>query len=242
MSAPLSGVRILEVASHVFVPMSGAVLSEWGADVIKIEHPETGDPYRGLVTAGLHKLHGGIDPQFQSTNRGKRSVGLDLKHPEGRRILGRLLENTDVFVTNLRADTRRTLCIDVDDVRADNPSLIYVRGTAFGSRGPDANRGGYDAGRLLGPHRHAARLHRARGGVAGGATAGLRRRGRRPHHRRRDLHRPLPPGHDRRAVRRRRVPARRRHVAGADRHRERLPRRGRPAACLPGAATRPGTP
>ena len=146
MSAPLSGVRILEVASHVFVPMSGAVLSEWGADVIKIEHPETGDPYRGLVTAGLHKLHGGIDPQFQSTNRGKRSVGLDLKHPEGRRILGRLLENTDVFVTNLRADTRRTLCIDVDDVRADNPSLIYVRGTAFGSRGPDANRGGYDAG------------------------------------------------------------------------------------------------
>ena len=109
MSAPLSGVRILEVASHVFVPMSGAVLSEWGADVIKIEHPETGDPYRGLVTAGLHKLHGGIDPQFQSANRGKRSVGLDLKHPEGRRLLGRLLEHTDVFVTNLRADTRRTL-------------------------------------------------------------------------------------------------------------------------------------
>ncbi len=146
MPAPLSGVRVLEVASHVFVPMSGAVLSEWGADVIKIEHPETGDPYRGLVTAGLHKLHGGIDPQFQSTNRGKRSVGLDLKHPEGRRLLSRLLENTDVFVTNLRADTRRTLGIDVDDVRADNPALIYVRGTAFGSRGPDANRGGYDAG------------------------------------------------------------------------------------------------
>jgi crotonobetainyl-CoA:carnitine CoA-transferase CaiB-like acyl-CoA transferase len=70
---PLSGVRILEVASHVFVPMSGAVLTEWGAEVIKIEHPETGDPYRGLVTAGLHKLHHGVDPQFQATNRGKRS-------------------------------------------------------------------------------------------------------------------------------------------------------------------------
>ena len=146
MSAPLSGVRVLEVASHVFVPMSGAVLSEWGADVIKIEHPETGDPYRGLVTAGLHTLHHGIDPQFQSANRGKRSVGLDLKHPQGREVLGRLLEHTDVFVTNLRAATRRSLRIDVDDVRAHNPSLIYVRGTAFGSRGPDANRGGYDAG------------------------------------------------------------------------------------------------
>jgi crotonobetainyl-CoA:carnitine CoA-transferase CaiB-like acyl-CoA transferase len=139
-------VRVVEVASHVFVPMSGAVLSEWGADVIKIEHPETGDPYRGLVTAGLHTLHHGIDPQFQSANRGKRSVGIDLKHPQGREILGRLLENTDVFVTNLRAATRRALRIDVDDVRAHHPSLIYVRGTAFGSRGPDANRGGYDAG------------------------------------------------------------------------------------------------
>jgi crotonobetainyl-CoA:carnitine CoA-transferase CaiB-like acyl-CoA transferase len=146
VSAPLSGVRVLEVASHVFVPMSGAVLSEWGADVIKIEHPETGDPYRGLVTAGLHTLHHGIDPQFQSTNRGKRSVGIDLKHAAGREVLGRLLEDTDVFVTNLRAATRRSLRIDVDDVRAHNPSLIYVRGTAFGSRGPDANRGGYDAG------------------------------------------------------------------------------------------------
>jgi crotonobetainyl-CoA:carnitine CoA-transferase CaiB-like acyl-CoA transferase len=146
MSAPLSGVRVVEVASHVFVPMSGAVLSEWGADVIKIEHPETGDPYRGLVTAGLHKLHHGVDPQFQSTNRGKRSVGLDLTQAAGRQLLGRLLEQTDVFVTNLRRDTLRRLCIGVDDVRAHNPSLIYVRGTAFGSRGPDANRGGYDAG------------------------------------------------------------------------------------------------
>ena len=134
------------MASHVFVPMSGAVLAEWGAEVIKIEHPVTGDPYRGLVTAGLHKLHGGVDPQFQSANRGKRSVGLDLKHPDGRRLLSRLLEATDVFVTNLRADTRRALRIEVDDVRADNPALIYVRGTAFGARGPDAGRGGYDAG------------------------------------------------------------------------------------------------
>jgi crotonobetainyl-CoA:carnitine CoA-transferase CaiB-like acyl-CoA transferase len=126
--------------------MSGAVLSEWGADVIKIEHPVTGDPYRGLVTAGLHKLHGGVDPQFQSANRGKKSVGIDLKHPDGRRLLSRLLETTDVFVTNLRPDTRRALRIDVVDVRADNPALVYVRGTAFGPRGPDAGRGGYDAG------------------------------------------------------------------------------------------------
>lgn len=150
MPAPLSGVRVVEVASHVFVPISGAVLTEWGADVIKIEHPVTGDPYRGLVTAGLHRLHDGVNINYLSANRGKRSVGLDLKHPDGRALLSRLLESADVFVTNLRPDARRNLRIEVDDVRADNPRLIYVRGTAFGPRGPDAGRGGYDAGAYWG--------------------------------------------------------------------------------------------
>ena len=146
MTLPLAGVRVVEVASHVFVPMSGAVLAEWGADVIKIEHPETGDPYRGLVTAGLHKLHQGVDSAFQGANRGKRSVALDVKHPDGRALLSRLIAGCDVFVINLRADTRRRLRLDVDDVRADNPDVIYVRGTAFGPDGPDGGRGGYDAG------------------------------------------------------------------------------------------------
>lgn len=144
-AAPLSGVRVLEVATHVFAPMAGAVLGEWGADVIKVEPPDTGDPYRGLVTTGLHKLHGGVDPYFQSANRGKRSVGIDLKHPDGRALLSRLLRTADVFVTNVRADARCRLHIDVDEVRQDNPSVIYVRGTAFGTRGPDAGHGGYDA-------------------------------------------------------------------------------------------------
>jgi crotonobetainyl-CoA:carnitine CoA-transferase CaiB-like acyl-CoA transferase len=139
-------VRVLEVASHVFVPMSGAVLAEWGADVIKVEHPEAGDPYRGLVTAGLHKEYAGVDVQFQAANRGKRSVGIDLKHPDGRRVLTSLLGAADVFVTNLRARAVQGLHLDIDDVRAENPSLIYVRASAFGIRGPDAGKGGYDAG------------------------------------------------------------------------------------------------
>jgi crotonobetainyl-CoA:carnitine CoA-transferase CaiB-like acyl-CoA transferase len=146
MKGPLDGVRVLEVASHVFAPMSGAVLAEWGADVIKVEHPETGDPYRGLVTAGLHKVYAGVDVQFQAANRGKRSIGIDLKHPDGRRVLTRLLGAADVFVTNLRAGAVDRLQIDVDQVRVENPSLIYVRASAFGNRGPDAGAGGYDAG------------------------------------------------------------------------------------------------
>lgn len=146
MRGPLAGVRVVEVSSHVFVPMAGAVLAEWGAEVVKIEHPETGDPYRALATAGLHNVYRGVDPFFQSANRGKQSVGLDLKHPDGRRLLGRLVEGADVFVTNLREAALQRLRIDVDAIRADNPAVVYVRGTAFGARGPDAGSGGYDTG------------------------------------------------------------------------------------------------
>jgi len=146
MTAPLAGVRVVEVATHVFVPIAGAAMTEWGAEVLKIEHPEMGDPYRGLVSSGLHKLHNGVDPYFQMANRGKKSVGLDLKHPDGRALLGRMVADCDVFLTNLRVDAKRRLKIEVDDIRGDNPNVIYVRGTAFGSKGPDAHRGGYDGG------------------------------------------------------------------------------------------------
>lgn len=141
---PLSGVRVLEVASHVFVPMAGAVLAEWGAQVVKVEHPVTGDPYRSLVTSGLHNDYHGVDPFFQSANRAKRSVGLDLEHADGRRLLSRLIARADVFMTSLRPGARRRLRLQPDDVRGDNAQIVYVRGTAFGSRGPDAERGGYD--------------------------------------------------------------------------------------------------
>lgn len=145
MTKPLSGFRILEVASHVFVPIAGGVLSEWGAEVIKVEHPETGDPYRGLVTAGLRSTYDGIDASFQMTNRGKQSVALDLKHPGGREVLYRLAETCDVFVTNFRPQARRKLQIEVEDIRAHNPAIVYVRGSGYGQRGPDRERGGYDA-------------------------------------------------------------------------------------------------
>jgi len=145
MANPLSGVRILEVASHVFVPIAGGVLTEWGAEVIKIEHPVTGDPYRGLVTAGLHKSYDGIDPSFQFTNRGKQSVAIDLKKPEGRELVYRLAARCDVFLTNFRPSARQRLKIECEDIRAHNPKVIYVRGSGYGARGPDAQRGGYDA-------------------------------------------------------------------------------------------------
>lgn len=145
-TGPLKGVRVLEVASHVFVPMAASVLGEWGAEVIKVEHPVTGDPYRGLSTYGLHNTYHGVDPFFSSANRGKRSVGIDLAKDGGRRVLSRLAAEADVFVTNLPAGARARLRVDTGDLRADNPRMVYVRATAFGSRGPDAASGGYDSG------------------------------------------------------------------------------------------------
>src|SRR5262245_32580260 len=104
MAKPLSGVRILELASHVFVPIAGGVLTESGAEVIKIEPIVTGDAYHGLVTAGLHNAYDGIHPGFQYTNRGKQSVAVNLKTREGRDLIYRLAKKCDVFLTNYRPD------------------------------------------------------------------------------------------------------------------------------------------
>ena len=144
MPGPLAGVRVVEIATHVFVPMAGTVLTEWGAEVIKVEHPETGDPYRHLATAGLHTTYRGVDTFFQSANRGKRSICLDLAQPEGRGLLSRLVERTDVVTTSLRAGACARLGIDPEGIRRDNPAAVHVRATAFGPRGPDAASGGYD--------------------------------------------------------------------------------------------------
>jgi crotonobetainyl-CoA:carnitine CoA-transferase CaiB-like acyl-CoA transferase len=141
----MAGVRVVEVAAWTYVPVAGAVLAEWGAEVLKIEHPETGDPQRGLAAMGLMpSAPGGIQHMMELANRGKRSVGLDLKTDAGRELLLRLVARADVFLTNLRPQARRRLRIDVADLRAVNPQLIYVRGSGQGERGPEAERGGYD--------------------------------------------------------------------------------------------------
>ena len=141
----MDGIRVVEVASWTYVPIAGAVLAEWGADVIKIEHPESGDPQRGLAAMGLVPTGpGGVAHMMELPNRGKRSVGLDLKSEKGRELLLQLCATADVFVTNWRPQARRKSRIDVEDIRAVNPNIIYVRGSGQGQRGPDAERGGYD--------------------------------------------------------------------------------------------------
>jgi crotonobetainyl-CoA:carnitine CoA-transferase CaiB-like acyl-CoA transferase len=160
MTEILSGVRVLEVASWTFVPAAGAVLADWGADVVKIEHPVTGDPQRGLISSGLVPgAAGGFNYMIEQPNRGKRSVGIDLASGDGRELLYRIAESSDVFLTNFLPDARARLQIDVEHIRARNPAIVYVRGSGQGPRGDDAGRGGYDGASYW-----------ARGGIAAALT------------------------------------------------------------------------
>jgi len=144
MSRPLDGIRVLEVAMYGFVPSAGAVLAEWGADVVKVEHAVTGDPQRGLRQTGLLRVEGDPNPNIEHANRGKRSIGLDMSVPEGREVLLELARRADVFLTSFLPGHREKFGIDVEDVRAVNPNIIYARGSALGPRGEEAVKGGYD--------------------------------------------------------------------------------------------------
>src|SRR5213595_3124977 len=129
MTAVMQGVRILEVAEHTFIPAASALLADWGAEVVKIEHVERGDAMRGLASSGTIPVGGGVHVLLEHSNRGKQSLGLDLASEEGLDILYRLAKTCDVFLTNKLPSVRTRLKIDVDDLRAANPKIIYVRGT-----------------------------------------------------------------------------------------------------------------
>jgi crotonobetainyl-CoA:carnitine CoA-transferase CaiB-like acyl-CoA transferase len=145
MTLPMAGVRVVELAAWTFVPAAGAVLAEWGADVIKVEHPQGGDPQRSLISSGL--VPGGpgrCNYLIEQPNHNKRSMAIDVKHPDGRTLLLELCRRADVFLTNWLPRPRKRARLDVEDVRAVNPDIIYVRGSGQGVRGPDADKGGYD--------------------------------------------------------------------------------------------------
>src|SRR3954470_6929036 len=145
MTAVLQGIRILEVAEHTFVPAASALMADWGAEVIKIEHVERGDAMRGLASSGVVEIGGKVHILLEHSNRGKQSLGLDLTTDEGLDILYRLPATPHLFLTNKLPNVRKKLKIDLDDVRAHAPNIIYVRGTGQGERGPEADRGSYDS-------------------------------------------------------------------------------------------------
>jgi len=144
MTQVMKGVRVLEVAQFTFVPAAGAILADWGADVIKIEHPVRGDTQRGFLNMGGVTL----DPQrhtlFEHPNRGKRSVGIDLGTVEGQELLYEIAKTADVFLTNFLPQVRQKNKFDVEHIRAANPNIIYARGSAYGDKGAEREVGGFD--------------------------------------------------------------------------------------------------
>ncbi|MGB8403229.1 MAG: CoA transferase [Mycobacterium sp.] len=143
MTGPFQGVRVVEVAAWTFVPGAGAIMADLGADVVKIE-PPTGDPQRALRNA-LNADDSAPNPFLQVPNRGKRSLTLDLTSADALPTLHRLLESADVFLTSYLPNVRAKLGIDAQDLLAEHPRLIYVRGSGWGSKGAKAHTGGFDA-------------------------------------------------------------------------------------------------
>jgi crotonobetainyl-CoA:carnitine CoA-transferase CaiB-like acyl-CoA transferase len=144
MSGPLEGIRVVELGFWVAGPGAAGIMADWGASVIKIEPPE-GDPMRGMFlnAAGLDVP---MNPPFELDNRGKRSIAINLQHPDGRAIAQRLLRDADVFVTNVRAAALPKLGLSYDDLRRLHPRLVYCHLTGYGLAGEDKDRPAYDVG------------------------------------------------------------------------------------------------
>ena len=144
MSGPLEGIRVVELGLWVAGPACACILRDWGADVIKIE-PPAGDPFRGWATA-MMGVDAPTNPPFELDNRGKRSVVLNLDHEDARAIARKLVDQADVFVTNVRPRALDDFGLDYDTLARANPRLVYCQITGYGSDGPNRDRAAYDIG------------------------------------------------------------------------------------------------
>lgn len=137
----LEGIRVVEMATYIAAPAAGGMMADWGADVIKIEGRD-GDPIRHFfANIGRDMTE---NPVFDLDNRGKRSVALDFSKPEGAEAVHRLLENADVFLTNLRPGSLKRAGLDWETLHKQFPKLVYATVTGYGIEGPEADRPGFD--------------------------------------------------------------------------------------------------
>jgi crotonobetainyl-CoA:carnitine CoA-transferase CaiB-like acyl-CoA transferase len=144
MTAPLAGIRVLEVANWLAAPAACALLADLGAEVIKVE-PPSGDVYRAFVLRSMGYAHDFAGNYcFELDNRGKRSVSIALDKPGGPELVRRMAAGVDVFATNLIQGRRERYGLTFEDVCAVNPRAVYASFSGYGSRGPDRNRPGFD--------------------------------------------------------------------------------------------------
>lgn len=137
----LEGIRVVEMATYIAAPSAGGMMADWGADVIKIEGRD-GDPIRHFFSNIGRDMD--ANPVFDLDNRGKKSVALNFSKPEGAEVVHRLLENADVFLTNLRPGSLKRAGLDWETLHAQFPKLVYATVTGYGIEGPEADRPGFD--------------------------------------------------------------------------------------------------
>ncbi|QXQ05078.1 CoA transferase [Sphingosinicellaceae bacterium] len=137
MALPLAGIQVLEMGTFITGPAAGMMLADLGAEVIKVEQPVTGDPFRSF-RGGLYA------PHFQTWNRNKKSITLETRTPAGRTALNGLVAGADVFIQNFRPGVAAKLGVDAERLQRINPRLVYCSISGFGSTGPDRDRPAFD--------------------------------------------------------------------------------------------------
>lgn len=148
MAGALDGIKVVDLSQVAAVPMTARLLADFGADVIHVEHPKRGDSMRGLqvlITETIPALGSDIDYIWQNYNRNKRGLAVDLSHKAGQKIIHRLVEEADVFLSNLRPFELVKFDMGYDTLSGLNQGLIYGNLTSYGKQGPDKNTPAYDA-------------------------------------------------------------------------------------------------
>jgi crotonobetainyl-CoA:carnitine CoA-transferase CaiB-like acyl-CoA transferase len=146
MSGPLKGIRVIECGGYLSAPSAGYILGDMGAEVIKVEDRVKGDPVRGMSTTfgGSMILPDGTNIHFETANRNKKSMTLDLKKEKGKELLFRLIEVSDIFLTNFSQPAINKLGIGYEIMKKRNPKIIYAMATGYGLKGPDTNKRAFD--------------------------------------------------------------------------------------------------
>ena len=141
---PLSGLRVLDVGTYIAAPVTALVLGDYGADVIKVEQPGVGDPNRIIQSSHAYPKSP-VNYPWEMDSRNKRSIALDLHHPEGRAAMERLIARADVLVTNFPLRLRERMRLRWEDLREAHPRLVYASLTGFGEAGPERDQPGFDS-------------------------------------------------------------------------------------------------
>ena len=140
---PLAGIRVLDVATFIAAPVAATILADYGADVIKVEATDGGDPNRHIYLNPAYPDHD-VNYPWHLDSRGKRSLAIDLKNTEAREAFEDLIASADILITNFSKAVRKRLCLDYETISAAHPNLIYAAFTGYGEEGPDADQMGFD--------------------------------------------------------------------------------------------------